>query len=99
MVSEKHGGRTEEENLALACAPCNRRKGSDIGSVIPGTEELVRLYNPRTDRWDEHFLLDPLTMAIVPRTVIGTVTVRMLGLNEPDRINERQLLFRAGRYP
>lgn len=50
IISEKHGGETEETNLALACAVCNRTKGSDIGSVDWHTETFVRLYNPRTDR-------------------------------------------------
>ena len=29
IVAEKHGGRTEEANLALSCALCNQRKRSD----------------------------------------------------------------------
>ena len=32
ILSEKHGGPTEAANLALACMPCNRAKGTDIGS-------------------------------------------------------------------
>ena len=36
IISEKHGGLTGPENLALACVTCNRAKGSDIASV---TEE------------------------------------------------------------
>ena len=30
IISIKHGGKTEAENLALACQPCNRNKGSDL---------------------------------------------------------------------
>lgn len=33
IISEKHGGATEEHNLAYACSYCNRNKGSDIGSI------------------------------------------------------------------
>lgn len=29
IISEKHGGATDAENLAYACAFCNRAKGSD----------------------------------------------------------------------
>lgn len=49
VISRKHGGSSELENLALACVFCNRYKGSDIASLTPETSELVRLYNPRTD--------------------------------------------------
>jgi hypothetical protein len=42
IISEKHGGATEAENLAYACAFCNRAKGSDIGSIVPGTGDFVR---------------------------------------------------------
>ncbi len=33
IISLKHRGQTEFENLALACQPCNRGKGSDLGSL------------------------------------------------------------------
>jgi 5-methylcytosine-specific restriction endonuclease McrA len=36
IIAEKHDGLTELINLALACPYCNRFKGSDLGSLIPG---------------------------------------------------------------
>jgi len=33
ILSEKHGGATDAENLAMACVFCNQAKGSDIGSI------------------------------------------------------------------
>lgn len=42
IVAEKHGGATAADNLALACAYCNRFKGSDPGSFDPETGQLVR---------------------------------------------------------
>ena len=50
IISVKHGGPTEEKNLAYACLPCNRHKGSDIGSILGETGQLVRFFNPRVDR-------------------------------------------------
>ncbi|HEX8523243.1 MAG TPA: HNH endonuclease signature motif containing protein [Tepidisphaeraceae bacterium] len=83
IISEKHGGPTEPSNLAFACAFCNRRKGTDVGSLTDsGT--FVRLFNPRTDHWGEHFALnDSRIDALTP---IGGVTVPLLALNHPDRI-------------
>ena len=37
VIAETHRGRTTMDNLALSCTLCNRRKGSDITSVDPGT--------------------------------------------------------------
>lgn len=58
IVSLKHSGPTNAENLAYACPFCNRYKGSDIASVSRETGELVRFFNPRTDRWADHFRLN-----------------------------------------
>ncbi len=66
IVSEKHGGETSEENLALSCFFCNRSKGSDLGSISPTTGELTRFFNPRIDRWSDHFAL--AGALIVPKT-------------------------------
>src|SRR5438046_2311361 len=37
IAAEKHGGRTEEANLALSCVLCNQHKGSDLTSIDPET--------------------------------------------------------------
>ncbi len=95
VISEKHRGPTEEHNHCLACAHCNRAKGSDIATVLHG--KFVRLYNPRIECWTDHFVLDgPLIKA---RSRIGTATIQVLGLNEPDRVEKRSLLIQAGCYP
>lgn len=49
IISEKHGGATEAENLALCCVLCNQHKGSDIASVDPVTGAIVPLFNPRQE--------------------------------------------------
>ena len=38
IISEKHGGLTSADNLAHACAVCNRGKGSDIASLSSSTD-------------------------------------------------------------
>lgn len=99
IVSEKHGGATREDNLAYACLFYNRNKGSDIASILPETGELVRLFNPRLDRWGDHFRLGLDGITILPLTPIGEVTSRLLGLNSNARLLERQDLRQVGRYP
>ncbi len=97
VIAEKHGGSTNADNLSYACTFCNRAKGTDIGSIAPSTDEFTRFYNPRTDRWADHFTLNGAI--IEPRTPIGEATARILGFNEPDRMLERETLQNIGRYP
>jgi len=95
--SVKHGGLAVAENLAWACLHCNRHKGTDLGSVNPRTGALVRLYNPRTDRWKDHFYWR--AGRIESLTEIGEATVRLLDFNHPERVAFRKLLSESGRYP
>jgi hypothetical protein len=97
IISLKHGGSSEPENLAFSCVFCNSNKGSDIGSIVESRGELVRFFNPRMDRWSEHFRLDG--GMIVALTDIGTVTVRILKLNADERVMEREVLISRGLYP
>jgi len=97
VISIKHGGLTELSNLAFACAFCNRNKGSDIGSIYWNTGEFVRFFNPRVDRWSEHFQLKDIFIA--PKTSVGEVTARILRINDPDRLFERRELSLMMRYP
>jgi hypothetical protein len=94
VVGEKHGGASIADNLALACILCNKYKGSDLTSVDPETNAIEPLYNPRGQRWLEHFDLNE--GRIQPRSASGRVTVRLLQLNRADRIAERLLLVAAG---
>ena len=97
IISVKHGGSTTVDNLAYACVVCNRQKGSDLGSIDWKTKNLVRFFNPRLDRWSEHFYLQEAR--IISRTSIGDVTARILGFNSDSQIVERQMLLDEKRYP
>lgn len=97
IISLKHGGSSGVENLAYACAPCNRHNGSDIGSIAKETDAFSRFFNPRTDRWPDHFQLDG---AIIKHlNVVGEVTARILQFNNSERLLERHALIAVGRYP
>jgi len=89
IISLKHGGSSEHDNLAYACAPCNRAKGSDVGSVST-SGEFTRFFNPRADRWSEHFRLEG--SSIRPLTAIGEVTASA-------RLHQREEMIRFGEYP
>lgn len=97
IQSTKHGGQTTLENLALACQPCNRGKGSDLGSISEITKKLVRFYNPRTDKWPEHFRANP-DGEIKFFTEIGEVTATIFRFNDLERIAERKGLIEIDHY-
>src|SRR4051812_3349071 len=79
IISRKHGGPTRSENLALACLDCNAFKGTDIAGIDEHTSQLCRLFDPRRDRWDEHFAWNG--PVLVGKTPEGRTTVRLLNIN------------------
>jgi len=97
IIAEKHGGQTRVDNLALACPFCNRFKGTDLGSLDPETGHLTAFFDPRRQRWDDHFRLND--GVIIPLTATGRVTETIFRLNRPDRVNERCRLIAVGQYP
>jgi len=97
IIAEKHGGLTEADNLSYACTCCNRAKGTDIGSIAASTRQFTRFFNPRTDRWSDHFAL--IGAVIAPLTPIGEATGRIFGFNHSDRVLEREILLDTGAFP
>lgn len=97
IIPVKHRGTTTEDNLCLACLECNRHKGSDFSSFDPETGQIIPLFNPREQEWQDHFRLDGIH--IVPLSAEGRVTVFVLKLNDEIRLRARYALSVAGRYP
>jgi hypothetical protein len=83
IVSKQHGGRDDMGNLALACHRCNLHKGPNLTGIDPLTGEVVSLFNPRHERWNEHFSFHGThIMGITPT---GRATVHVLAMNDPRR--------------
>lgn len=91
VIAQKHGGATDADNLAFACWRCNRYKGTDLGSFDPQTGAFSFLFNPRIQRWAEHFVLEEFM--VVGLTPEGRTTVSLLQLNSDERVAERQRLL------
>jgi len=83
-------------NLAWACFRCNVSKGSNISSYDPYTGQLTPLFNPRTQRWRTHFILDG--PYIRGRTAGGRVTIAVLNMNHPTQVETRRLLQQQGKF-
>ena len=94
------GGTDEESNLWLSCPLCNRAKARRIAAVDPESQIVVPLFNPRTQRWSEHFSWSVDGLRIVGRTPTGRATVAALHLaDDPDAIEVRSYWIAAGWHP
>ncbi len=82
------------ENLALACHQCNLRKGTNLTGRDPDTREIVRLYDPRRDAWNDHFKFNG--SRIVGLTAVGRTTSWVLQMNSDARVELRTLLLKLG---
>jgi hypothetical protein len=89
VVPSSAGGSDSVDNLALSCPSCNLGKSNRVQVPDPETEQPVPLFNPRTDRWSDHFTWDE-DWRIVPLTLVGRATVAALNLNHPRRVLIRE---------
>jgi hypothetical protein len=58
IIAKQYGGETVFDNLALACIHCNRFKGPNIAGLDSNSGQIVRLFHPRRDKWQQHFFWD-----------------------------------------
>ena len=75
----KHGGGDDASNLALACDRCSLHKGYDLTGVDDETGQIVPLFNPRVQAWDDHFRFEGVW--IIGGTPTCRATVRVCALN------------------
>jgi hypothetical protein len=94
IIAVKHRGETSPDNLALSCSHDNSFKGDNIAGLDPESDQLSRLFNPRTDDWSKHFAL--VGGEITGQTPIGRTTVYVLNINDPVRVMIRRLLCASG---
>ena len=99
LIPFSKGGKTRLNNLALACPACNGHKYNKVTGLDPFTQESAPLFNPRRQRWQDHFAWSEDTLLIVGLTPTGRATVETLQMNHPKIINLRRLLLLAELHP
>jgi HNH endonuclease len=97
VIAKKHEGATTERNISLSCFFCNSFKGSNIAGRDKRTRKLTSLFNPRRHLWARHFRWQGAILR--GRTAIGRVTIAILRINEPLRVELRQHLVDEGVFP
>jgi hypothetical protein len=93
------GGVDTEDNLCLACELCNQYKWTQTEAHDPVTGKILPLFNPRQQRWAEHFSWSANGTEIVGRTACGRATVEALRLNNALAVLVRRNWVRAGWHP
>lgn len=84
------------KNLALSCARCNAYKGTNLTSRDPDTDQVELLFNPREQRWEDHFqMAGPRIIGI---SANGRTTVWLLDMNSEGRVGLREMLICDGEW-
>jgi hypothetical protein len=97
VVPQAASGKTKADNLALACVSCSLRKWAKEFGVDPESGETVPLFNPRTQRWEDHFRWEG--PRVVPLTAIGRCTLATLSMNRPLIVAIRKEEMLRNRHP
>lgn len=91
------GGSTDADNLALACVSCSLHKGARQFFQDPQTGQPTPVFNPRQDRWPDHFHWTGVV--VQGKTAVGRATVAALQMNRPLALAIRDEETRIGRHP
>jgi 5-methylcytosine-specific restriction endonuclease McrA len=91
------GGKTELNNLALACVSCSLKKAAR--TLVPDAKlnKQVRIFHPRKDNWTDHFRWTP-AWKVMGKTAIGRATIDALGMNRPAIIRIRRIWEMVGEF-
>lgn len=92
VVAHQHGGADSIDNLALACPDCNFHKGTNLTGIDPDSGRVTRLFDPRSEVWNDHFARD--AARIIGKTPVGRTTAWLLEMNAGDRVRWRELISR-----
>ncbi|MBV8140009.1 MAG: HNH endonuclease [Deltaproteobacteria bacterium] len=99
VIPESRGGTDDVGNLALACPTCNFHKSDHLSGADEQGSDAAPLFNPRKDRWDDHFEFDPRILQLRGKTAKGSGTVNRLQMNHPVQIEARRHWVELKIYP
>jgi hypothetical protein len=68
-------GGSGEVNLCLACRLCNGYRSDQTVGSDPKTGDKVALFNPRRQRWADHFRCSEDGVYVLGRTACGRAMV------------------------
>jgi hypothetical protein len=107
IIPTAAGGSNNEDNLWLSCRLCNGYKGSQTTAIDPTDDssvgksppKQVKLFNPRVQKWSQHFAWSEDGLYIIGLTACGRATVLALKLNNACAVTVRQNWVAVGWHP
>lgn len=93
------GGETSFDNVCLACRSCNEFKSNSIEATDPLTGESFTLFNPRKQKWSDHFAWSIDGTRVEGKTAIGRATVVGLRMNNTVIVAARKRWVISGWHP
>ncbi|CAN1209907.1 HNH nuclease domain-containing protein [Tumidithrix helvetica PCC 7403] len=99
ILPKSQGGTDSLDNLALACFHCNRKKYTKNSAIDPDTGIETALFNPRRDRWQDHFAWANDKLYLLGITPTGRATVNALECNRDRLISIRVADIAINRHP
>ena len=99
ITPRSRGGATTADNLCLACAACNGYKHARTHASDPESGAEVPLFDPRRQRWNEHFAWSADGTEVTGLTPIGRATIATLKMNDPLIVGARSLWVGMGVHP
>lgn len=99
IIPEVAGGKTDYENLCLACHACNEFKGAQTAAIDSLTEEHTLLFHPHNDHWRDHFRWSHDGSHLIGLTASGRATIEALRMNHPDLVRARRRWASVGWHP
>ncbi len=82
VMPQSLGGSDDLTNLALACQRCNGYRYNFITGIDPESKQELPLFNPRKQRWSEHFIWTKDALKIIGITPIGRATCNRFDFND-----------------
>jgi hypothetical protein len=80
ILPRSKGGPTALDNLAFQCPNCSLHKADKTAAIDPDTGQMVALFHPLRQAWNEHFRLHESgeCMGLTP---VGRATTGALQMN------------------
>lgn len=99
VIPRSQQGATTAENLCLACVACNGHKHARTHAIDPESGMEVPLFDPRRQRWNEHFMWSADGMEIIGRTPTGRAAIVALKMNDLLLVSARSLWVGIEAHP
>ncbi len=83
----------------MSCELCNQYKWTKTEELDPENGVRVQIFNPRQQKWQEHFAWTEDGTIIMGITACGRATVIALKLNNSLAVTVRRNWVKAGWHP